>query len=101
MSLRPDPSSQSKATKRGWVEGIFKITFLGIRRQKWHRKQTFFAGAGRIVGGVKTDLNLASQDPVVPLSPFPRVGEIKAEGKKRNCNRSREVRRERTGAFTT
>lgn len=33
--------------------------------------------------GEKTDLNLASQDPVVPLSPFPRVGEIKAEGKKR------------------
>lgn len=46
-------------------------------------KTDFLCGGGGGLWGEKTDLNLASQDPVVPLSPFPRVGEIKAEGKKR------------------
>lgn len=47
-------------------------------------KTDFSPEGWEVVGGENINLKLASQDPVVPLSPFPRWGEIKAEGNKRN-----------------
>lgn len=46
-------------------------------------------------------MKLASQDPAVPLSPFPRGEKGQKEIKEVNCNRPREARRKRASAFAT
>lgn len=73
-----DPVVSPRQPRR-W-EGIFKITFLGIRRQKWHQQSFLCRGGGAVVE--KTDLNLASQDGCPPQS-LPTCGGNKTEGRKR------------------
>lgn len=52
-------------------------------------------------GEEKIHLKLASRDLAAHLSPFPRGKKMQKEIKEVNCNRPREARRKRAGAFAT